>query len=153
MRLSFTVDIWSDPETVFSWIADPDMALIWMTSVAGGEIIDRRAGVVGTTFRGWVEEDEGGIEMLGSITAFEPNRRISFRLANLVNERDVEDRIDEVGGCVRLTATSDVRWKFPVNLVSPFVGRAVKRRIVDRSNEEFAWLKQLCEESQARQAF
>ena len=80
MQIGFTLDIYSDLETVFSWIANPDKAMVWMTSVAGGQIIDLRPGMVGITFRDRVEEGGGGIEMHGSITVFEPNHRISFHL-------------------------------------------------------------------------
>ncbi|MGD0248626.1 MAG: SRPBCC family protein [Candidatus Limnocylindrales bacterium] len=145
MHLLFEVDIESELETVFSWLADPERAMVWMTSVAGGEIIDRKPGMVGTTFRERVEEDGGGIEMHGSITAFEPNHRISFHLESRVNKLDVEYRIDAVGDVVRLTVASDIKWLFPVNLVSAFAGRTIKRKIVAQSNEEFGRLKQLCE--------
>jgi uncharacterized protein YndB with AHSA1/START domain len=87
MQIGFTLDIQSDLETVFSWIANPDKAMVWMTSVAGGQIIDLRPGMVGITFRDRVEEGGGGIEMHGSITAFEPNHRISFHLESRVNRR------------------------------------------------------------------
>jgi uncharacterized protein YndB with AHSA1/START domain len=145
MRLVFSIDIASDLETVFSWLAEPERAMVWMTSVAGGEIIDRKPGMVGTTFRERVEEGEGGIDMEGSITAFEPNHRISFHLESRVNKLDVDYRIDAVGDVVRLTVTSDIKWLFPVNLASTFAGRTIKREIVAQSNEEFGRLKQLCE--------
>jgi uncharacterized protein YndB with AHSA1/START domain len=145
MRLVFSIDIASDLETVFSWLAEPERAMVWMTSVAGGEIIDRKPGMVGTTFRERVEEDGGGIEMYGLITAFEPNHRISFHLESKVNKLNVEYRIDAVGDVVRLTVTSDIKWLFPVNLASTFAGRTIKRKIVAQSNEEFGRLKQLCE--------
>jgi uncharacterized protein YndB with AHSA1/START domain len=145
MRISLAVDIESDLETVFSWLASPEKALVWMTSVAGGEIIDLKPGMVGTTFRERVEEGGGGIDMQGSITAFEPNRRISFHLESRVNRLDVDYRIDAVASIVRLTVTSDIHWRFPVNVMSVFAGRAIKRKIVAQSNEEFARLKRLCE--------
>ena len=145
MRITLTVDIASDLETVFSWLADPDRAMVWMTSVAGGEIIDRKPGMVGTTFRERVEDDGGGIDMEGSITAFEPNRRIAFRLESRVNRVDVDYRVESIGRFVRLTADSNVRWSFPVNVVSLFAGRAIKRKIVAQADQEFARLKELCE--------
>jgi len=145
MRIDFTVDIASDPETVFSWLAEPERAMLWMTSVAGGEIIERKPGMVGTTFRERVEGDGGGIDMEGSITAFEPNRRIAFHLESRVNRVDVDYRVETVGDLVRLTTTSSVHWRFPVNVISLFAGRAMKRNITEQSNREFARLKELCE--------
>jgi uncharacterized protein YndB with AHSA1/START domain len=145
MRLLFEVDIESDLETVFSWLASPEKARLWMTSVSEAEILDEKPGMVGTTFRERVEEDGGGIEMYGLITAYEPNHRISFHLESRVNKVDVDYRIDAVGDGVRLTVASDIKWLFPVNLVSAFAGRTIKRKIVAQSNEEFGRLKKLCE--------
>ena len=150
MNLSLAVDIQSDLETVFGWLASPEKAMAWMTSVAGGEIIDHKPGMVGTTFRERVEEDGGGIEMQGSITAFEPNHRISFHLESRANRLDVDYLVDEIGDAVRLTVTSNIHWKFPINLMSIFAGSAVKRKIVAQSSEEFARLKELCEAGEAR---
>jgi uncharacterized protein YndB with AHSA1/START domain len=145
MRIVLTVDIASDLETVFGWLADPDRAMVWMTSVAGGEIVDRKPGMVGTTFRERVEDARGGIDMEGSITAFEPNRRISFHLESRVNRVDVDYRVEPLGRLVRLTADSNIRWCFPVNVISLFAGRAMRRGIVAQSSREFARLKELCE--------
>jgi uncharacterized protein YndB with AHSA1/START domain len=145
MRIDLAVDIRSDLETVFGWLAAPEKAMVWMTSVAGGEIIDRKPGMVGTTFRERVEEGGNGIDMQGSITAFEPNRRISFHLESRVNKLDVDYRTEAVGEVVRLTVTSDIHWRFPVNLMSVFAGRTIRRQILEQSSREFARLKELCE--------
>jgi uncharacterized protein YndB with AHSA1/START domain len=145
MRLALGVDIKSDVATVFSWLADPEKAMVWQTSVAGGEIIDRKPGMVGTTFRERVEDSEGGMEMEGSITAFEPNHRIAFHLESRVNRVEVDYRVEPVGDVTRVSYTAHVRWKFPVNLISLFAGGAIRRKIMAQSEQEFARLKQLCE--------
>jgi uncharacterized protein YndB with AHSA1/START domain len=145
MRLSCSLDIRSDPATVFSWLADPEKARVWMTSVASTEILERKAGMVGTTFRERVEGDGDGVDMQGSVTAFEPDRCISFHLESRVNALDVVYRLERSGDATRLTMASDIRWLFPVNLVSLFAGRAMKRKIAAQSSEELARLKELCE--------
>jgi uncharacterized protein YndB with AHSA1/START domain len=101
--------------------------------------------MVGTTFRERVEDDGGGIDMEGSITAYEPNRRIAFHLESRVNEVDVDYRVEAVGDLVRLTTISNVHWRFPVNVIALFAGRAMKRAILEQSSREFARLKELCE--------
>ena len=125
MHLEFEVDIDSDLETVFSWVATPEKAKVWMNGVTEAEIIDEKPGMVGTTFRERVEENGDGIEMQGTVTAFEPGRRISFHLESKVNELDVDYRVEEVGDLVRLTVTSDIHWRFPatVTRASSSVGR------------------------------
>jgi uncharacterized protein YndB with AHSA1/START domain len=152
VHIVFVVDIKSDLETVWPWLADPEKAMVWQTNVAGGEIIDQKPGMVGTTFRERVEEGGGGMDMEGSITAFEPNRRIAFHLESRVNKVDVDYCIAAVGDVVRLTVTSDVKWLFPVNVMSTFAGRTIRRRIVAQYDEEFARLKGLCEAPNASSA-
>lgn len=145
MHLAFEVDIGSDLETVFSWLATPEKAKIWMTSVSETEIIDEKPGMVGTTFRERVEEGGGGIDMRGSVTAFAQDRQISFHLESRVHRLDVDYRVGVVGDLVRLTVTSDVPWRFPVNVASVFFGGTIKRKIVEQSEQELARLKELCE--------
>jgi uncharacterized protein YndB with AHSA1/START domain len=145
MRIDFVIDIKSDVETVFSWIAGPEKAMTWMTSVAGGEIIDQKPGMVGTTFRERVEDAEGGVDMEGTITAFEPNRRIGFHLESRVNRVNVDYRVQAIEGGTRLSYTANVRWRFPVNVIALFASRTMKRKIAEQSSQEFARLKELCE--------
>lgn len=145
MHLDFEVDIDSDLETVFSWVATPEKAKVWMNGVTEAEIIDEKPGMVGTTFRERVEENGDGIEMQGTVTAFEPGRRISFHLESKVNELDVDYRVEEVGDLVRLTVTSDIHWRFPATVTSVFFGRKMKAKIMEESEWEFGRLKELCE--------
>lgn len=145
MRVDLAIDIKSDVETVFSWLAEPEKAMRWQTSVAGGEIIEKKPGMVGTTFRERVEDGEGGMDMEGSITAFEPNHRIAFYLVSRVNEVSVDYRVEPVGDMSRVSYTAQVHWKFPVNVMGLFAGSVIKRKIMAQSEQEFARLKELCE--------
>lgn len=149
MHLFFEVDIDSELETVFAWVATPEKAKVWMNGVAEAEIIDEKPGMVGTTFRERVEENGDGIEMQGTVTAFEPNRRISFHLESRVNSLDVDYRVDNVGDLVRLTVTSDIHWRFPANVTSFFFGRKMKAKIMEESEWEFGRLRELCETGRA----
>jgi uncharacterized protein YndB with AHSA1/START domain len=145
MHLVLEVDIDSDAETVFSWLATPERARVWMTSVAETEMIEVKEGMVGSTFRERVEEGGGGVNMQGSVTAFDPNRRISFHLDSRVNSLDVDYRVDAFAAHAHLTVTSDIQWRFPVNLASVFFGRTMKTKIIWQSTQELARLKALCE--------
>jgi uncharacterized protein YndB with AHSA1/START domain len=151
MQIFFSMDIKSDLETVFSWLANPEKAKVWMKSVSKTEILHAAPGMAGTTFREVVEETGGRIEMRGSITAYEPNRRISFHLESSANRLDVDYRIGKTGDLVRLTVISNVHWKFPINVMSIFIGGTIKRKIMEQSQEEFAALKALCENQRAPQ--
>ena len=149
MNLYLEVDIDSDLKTVFSWIATPEKAKVWMTGVTETEIIDPKPGMVGTTFRERLEEGGSGIEMHGIVTAFEPDHRISFHLESRINALDVDYQVDEVGDLVRLSVVSDIYWRFPANVTNILFGRSMRARITEESEQELARLKELCETRRA----
>ncbi len=149
MDLYLEVDIDCDRETVFSWIATPEKAKAWMTGVVETEIIDRKAGMVGTTFRERLGEGGSGIEIHGTVTAFEPDHRISFHLESRINVLDVDYQVDEVGDLVRLSVVSAIQWRFPANVTGLLFGRKMKASITEESERELARLKGLCETGRA----
>lgn len=149
MDIYLEVDIDSDVETVFSWVATPEKAKAWMTGVTETEIIDPKPGMVGTTFRERLEEGGRGIEIHGVVTAFEPGHRISFHLASRVNELDVDYQVDEVGDLVRLSVVTAIQWRFPANVTSVLFGRKMRASITEESERELARLKGLCETGRA----
>lgn len=145
MKLSFSIDINSPPAKVFGWVENPEKALQWMTSVSGGEILHETPEKVGTTFREFVEEDGQGLEMQGVITGYEPGRSISFHLESRVNSVDVKYIVEPIQNGTRLSQTANVRWKFPVNIISLFMGSMMRQNISVQSQKEFKKLKELCE--------
>jgi len=147
MKLSFSIDINSSPENVFGWVENPEKAMRWMTSVSGGEITHETPEKVGTTFREFVEENGEGVEMQGMITGYEPGRSISFHLESRVNSVDVTYIIEMIPNGTRLTQTANVRWKFPVNVISIFMRSKMMHNISAQSQKEFEKLKELCEKN------
>lgn len=145
MKLSFSIDINSPPAKVFGWVENPEKALQWMTSVSGGEILHETPEKVGTTFREFVEEDGQGLEMQGMITGFEPGRSISFHLESRVNSVDVKYIVEPIQNGTHLSQTANVRWKFPVNIISLFMGSMMRQNISVQSQKEFKKLKEFCE--------
>jgi len=117
----------------------------WMTSVARGEILHETPERIGTTFREVVEEDGSGVELQGVITGFKPNQLISFHLNSRVNIVDVEYYVEAIPNGTRLTQNANVRWKFPVNVISLFIGKKMRQTISTQSQKEFEKLKELCE--------
>jgi uncharacterized protein YndB with AHSA1/START domain len=147
MKISFSIDINSTPATVFGWLEEPEKATKWMTSVTKTEILHETPERIGTTFREVVEEDGSGVELQGVITDFKPNKSISFHLDSRVNAVDVEYYVEETQNGTRLTQNANVRWKFPVNVISIFMGVKIKQNITAQSQKEFEKLKELCENS------
>ena len=116
-----------------------------MTSVAKTEILHETHDRIGTTFREVVEEDGNGVELQGVITDFKPDKLITFHLDSRVNAVDVEYCVQAVQSGTRLTQNATVRWKFPINVISIFMGAKIKQNISAQAQKEFEKLKQLCE--------
>ena len=100
---------------------------------------------MGTTFREVVEDENGSIEMYGEITGFEMDKSIAFHLESRVNSVEVEYRIKKIEAGVRLTYDADVRWKFPVSVISIFVGNKMRQNILAQLGNELNRLKEFCE--------
>jgi len=145
MEISSTIKINSTPQIVFSWLENPDNAREWMTSVSEGEILHETTDRVGTTFREVVQDEGGSIEMHGFISGFEQDKSIAFHLESRVNIVDVKYRIDEIPEGVNLKYKAYVRWKFPVNIISIFIGKKMQQNITAQLEDELKKLKELCE--------
>ena len=147
MNMSLFIDIHSPPATVFDWVEKNEKAMKWMTSVAGSEILHETSDRIGTKFREVVKEDGKGVEIQGEITGYEQGRSISFHLISSVNVVDVEFRVEAIPIGTRLTQKASIRWRFPINVISIFMGAKMKRTISTQSQKEFEKLKKLCENS------
>jgi uncharacterized protein YndB with AHSA1/START domain len=145
MKFSYSININSSPETIFHWIGQPEKAMQWMTSVSKTEMLNETPNLVGSTFRETVSEGGQGIEMHGQVTGYEPNKFIAFHLESKVNSVDVTYRIEQNGGS-RLTQDANIRWKFPVHIIGLFAGNKIRQSLLSQTSEEFARLKELCEE-------
>lgn len=145
MKMSYSIDINSTPETIFSWLGRPEKAMVWMTSVSKTEMLHETPDMVGSTFRETVGAEGNGMAMQGVVTGYQPNKGISFHLESRVNVVDVEYRIEETHAGVWLTQNGNVLWKFPVNILSLLMGSKLRQDIMAQSREEFLRLKELCE--------
>lgn len=116
-----------------------------MTSVSEGEILHETPDRVGTTFREVVQDENGSIEMHGTITGFEINKSIAFHLESRVNIIDVEYSVEKIDEGTRLIYRAKIKWKFPVNIISIFLGNKMKQNILAQLQDELCALKELCE--------
>ncbi len=145
MKSSFRADILSNPEVVFSWIDDPSKALQWQKDVKGGEIIKDTPGKIGTTFKEVMEENGKSLEMTGEITDYIPDRLISFRLESRIHKVLVKYSVEGEPGKSVVLIDLVIKWKFPMSVISMFMGSKIKSKIVEQTNSELSELKRLCE--------
>ena len=146
MRISYENMIAEPPEVVFPWIAEPEKAMTWQKDVKGGEILVNKPEVVGTTFKEIIEEDGNTLEMYGTITKHVVNEIIGFHLESKVHEFDITYSLEELGGKTKFRIDADIRWKFPMNVISLIIGRRIKANLVEKLKSETLALKKVCEE-------
>ena len=145
MEINTSIDISSKPEEVFSWINNPDKAMRWQKGVKSGEIIKETSEKIGTTFKEELEENGKSLVMFGEITDYVPNKLISFHLESKIHNVYVNYSV--VGDPNRSTVKVDskIKWKFPMNIISLFIGHKIKANILRQTLSELTELKKLCE--------
>jgi uncharacterized protein YndB with AHSA1/START domain len=146
MKITNTIDINAAPEKVFYWLSHPSRAMEWMTSVYKTEILHETPDMVGTTFREIIGDTGGSTEMRGVITGYVPNQKMAFHLEGDFNTIDVEYRLEQMGDITRLTQEADVQLQPIFQLFSFIIWPMFKKQISAQSKQEFAKLKELCEQ-------
>jgi hypothetical protein len=145
MRISLEKEIARPPETVFPWIAEPGKAMTWQRNVKGGEIILNKPGIIGTTFKEIIEEDGKCLEMHGTITQYVRNKTIGFHLKSRIHEVGVSYSVEGIEKGTKMSIEAIIRWKFPMNIVSLFIGKKMKAGLIEQMESETLELKRICE--------
>lgn len=133
------------PEVVFPWMAQPEKAMKWQKNVRGGEVLVSKPGMVGTTFKETIEENGRGLEMRGTITEYVENTVIGFHLESRIHAVDVRYSVAEVDRQSRISIVANIRWKFPMSIVSLFAGNKMARTLTRQLESEVLDLKRICE--------
>ncbi len=145
MKLRHTIDIDRRSDQVFPWLADPERARAWMSSVSKTSILERTPDLVGTTFRETITNGDGSTELQGVVTACRPNQEIAFHLDGQYSDVAVDYRLEEVGGRTRLTMRAEIRFKGCLRALSLLVWPLFKGKVLSQFRRECAQLKRLCE--------
>jgi len=145
MKINSSLEISAPPEAVFYWLGDPERAKTWMTEVTGTEILEKKPGWVGTTFRETVSDKTGSTELTGVVTAFVENEKIAFDLQGQFNRSKVSYHLTDIDGCTRLDMFADVRFKSVYKIIMFIAGPAFRKKITDQLMTELATLKKLAE--------
>jgi hypothetical protein len=147
MRIKYTNEILKSPEVVFPWIAEPNKAMQWQKNVKAAEILIDKSEVVGTTFKEEIQEDGNSLEMRGVITKYIKDQIIAFHLESKIHKVEVSYSLEGDKKSTRVTVDARINWKFPLNLLSLFIGRKMKTGIAEQLKTEIFELKRLCETS------
>ena len=144
MRIVYENVISQPPEIVFPWIAEPEKAMKWQKNVKSGEIIINNPEVIGTTFKEIIVEDGNSLEMYGTITKYVRNKIIGFHLESKIHEFEVSYSLDEINSKTKFSIEAIIRWKFPMNVISLFIGKKMKKNLIKQLESETLELKKIC---------
>ena len=145
MRITYENEILKPPEIVFPWIAEPEKAMKWQKNVKGGEIIINKPEIIGTTFKEVIEEDGNSLEMYGIITKYIKNKIIGFHLESKIHEFDVSYSVEEINMATKISIEAIIKWKFPMNIISLFIGEKMEKGLIKQLESEILDLKRICE--------
>jgi len=119
--------------------------MLWQKGVKSGEIIKETSEKIGTTFKETMEEDSKSLEMNGMITNYIPDKLISFQLESKIHKVQVTYSIKSEPEKSIVLIDSTINWKFPMIVISVFIGSKIKAKILDQTRSELTELKRLCE--------
>lgn len=145
MRITYENEILKPPEIVFPWIAEPEKAMKWQKNVKGGEIIINKPEIIGTTFKEVIEENGNSLEMYGIITKYIRNKIIGFHIESKIHEFDVSYSLEEINRATKISIEAIIKWKFPMNIISLFIGKKMGKGLIKQLESEIFDLKRICE--------
>ena len=146
MRFTYTVDINSTPEVVFSWLGTPERAMVWQTNVSKSEILHETPDMIGTTFREIVEENGRGVEMSGVVTDYKKDKTLAMHLESKYNSVDIAYQIEEIEDRTRLTLISNIRFRSFLRILSIVLWPVFRKKLLGQLNREYSRLKEICEQ-------
>lgn len=145
MKINTEINISCGPKEVFPWIDNPDKAMLWQKDVKSGEIIKVTPEKIGTTFKEEIEENGKSLIMYGEITDYVPDKLISFKLESRIHRVHVSYSVTGYSNKSKVTVSSTIKWKFPMNIMSLILGGKMKKSIMQQTRSELSELKKLCE--------
>lgn len=145
MKIHYAIELSCEPDEVFTWIDNPEKAMLWQKGVKKGEIIKETPEKIGTTFIEEMEDNGNSLEMRGVITGYIRNKMITFQLESKIHKLEVCYSVTGKDGSSVVTVESNIHWKFPMNIMSIILGRKIKEGIMKQTGIELAELKRLCE--------
>ena len=92
-----------------------------------------------------MEEEGNSLEMYGVITQFIRNQVIEFHLESKIHTVDVSYSLEGIDKTTKIMVDARIKWKFPMNLLSIFIGNKMRKGIAEQMEGEILELKRICE--------
>ena len=83
--------------------------------------------------------------MYGIITKYIKNKIIGFHLESKIHEFDVSYSVEEINMATKISIEAIIKWKFPMNIISLFIGKKMEKGLIKQLESEILDLKRICE--------
>jgi hypothetical protein len=145
MKMSISIPIHASPSSIFPWISEPEKAIHWQKGVKDSKVIQETPERIGTTFIEEIEENGKALVMYGEITNYIQNELMAFRLDSKIHKVNVQYSVNGNENISTVSVISSINWKFPMSIISFFIGQKIKAKIIQQTESELIALKQFCE--------
>jgi len=113
--------------------------------IAYESVILKPPEIIGTSFKEIIEEDGNSLEMFGTITKYIKNKIIGFHLESKIHDFDVSYSLKDINRNTELRIEANISWKFPMNVISLFIGKKMEERLIKQIEAKTLDLKKICE--------
>lgn len=145
MKIEHSVVINRPVEEVFDYVTKPENTPRWQSGMVASERIAGGPMSVGTQFTEVRRMMGREMDQTMEVTAYEENRRWSFRSIEAAMPHEAHLTFEPVGDGTRINLTSIGRPAGLMKLVTPLIGRQLKKEFV----ADFENLKRLLENQPA----
>ncbi len=126
MKIQRTVETTATPAAVFAYLSDFTTTTEWDPGTITTERVEGDGGV-GTVYRNVSEFNGKQSELRYEVVEVVPERRFSLRGEGKSVHADDTMEFEPSGTGTRVTYTADIRFKGPLRLAEPLLGRAFKK--------------------------
>ena len=148
MKSSCSIHIEAPPERVFRDLSDPEKAQDWVSNLVEDHPIQQTENHIGDTFRQTYDERGKRVEMTGTITAYEQDKRLAIRLEGETFNVEVDYWLDRQAAGTELTQNVKVEFqgvmKWVMWVVGPLMGGMAKKQAL----QDLEKFKAICEASE-----
>lgn len=145
VKIEHSVVINCPVDEVFAFVARPENTPRWQSGMVASQQMGDGPMEVGTVFSEVRRMMGREMDQTMQVTAFEPNRRWSFKSIEAAVAHEAHLTFEDVGGATRINLTSIAHPAGLLRLAAPLIGRQLKQEFV----ADFANLKQLLEDRPA----
>ena len=145
MKNTYAIEIDAPPADVFYFLEDGERLKDWLPNLVEHEDLEITENKVGSTARQVFLEGGRRMEMIGTTTAFEANRRLAAEVSGDAFDLMVDYELEDLDGRTRVRQDSELRFKGFLRFVGPIMIFFTKKSAEKHLAETFGKLKVLAE--------